>query len=108
MDHYTSRNVQHRIVAKNHTSLLLQHAYATLAAEMAEKALKLEGGERRAVLLKEVRQSDAHSFTLLAARHNGPNNLLLTRRETLDVIGLVEGVIEKDALGNHLVLLAMG
>ena len=39
MDHYTSLNVQHRIVAKNHTSLLLQHAYATLAAEMAEKAL---------------------------------------------------------------------
>lgn len=108
MDHYTSLNVQHRIVAKNHTSLLLQHAYATLAAETAEKALKLEGGERRAVLLKEVRQSDAHSFALLAACHNGPNNLLLTRRETLDVIGFVEGVIEKDALGNHLVLLAMG
>lgn len=99
--------MQHRIVAKNQTSLLLQHAYATLAAETAEKALKLEGGERRVVLLKEVQQGDAHSFTLLAARHNGSNNLLLTRRETLDVKGLVEGVIEKDALGNHLVLLAM-
>lgn len=107
MDHYTSRNVQHRVIAKNHISLLLQHAQPTLAAETAEKALKLEGGERRAVLLKEVRHGDAHSFALLAARHNGPNNLLLTRRETLDVIGLVEGVIEKDALGNHLVLLAM-
>ena len=39
MDHYTSRNVQHRIVAQNHTSLLLQHAHTTLAAETAEKAL---------------------------------------------------------------------
>ena len=107
MDHYASRNAHHGIVAKNHVSLLLQHAHTTLAAETAEKALKLEGGQRRAVLLKEVRQGDAHSFALLAARHNGPNNLLFTRRKTLDVIGLVEGVIKKDALGNHLVLLAM-